>query len=127
MIKFNGLLVTAAFFSVLLINSCAKDVADQPSDVDCSTVDAATNTYNLRIKTIMDNNCAMSGCHDNLTKESGVNLSNYAGTKTGFVSADALCTIKQEQGCVPMPDSSPKLADSLITYIQCWSENGYPE
>lgn len=112
---------------VLLLGSCAKDKAAKPSDIDCTTVNQAANTYNLQVKTILDNSCASVGCHDALFASSGVNLATYDGSKAAFQNSDVLCTVKHGQGCLPMPQGAPKLADSLITYLQCWAENNYPQ
>ena len=113
--------------SVVLLFSCAKDKAQKPADIDCSTIDQSANTYNLNIKTILDDNCASAGCHDAIFASSGVNLATYDASKAAFQAGNVLCTVKQEQGCLPMPQGGSKLADSLITYLQCWSENNYPQ
>ncbi len=112
---------------VLLLGSCAKDKAAKPSDVDCTTVSQAANTYSLRVKTILNNSCTAVGCHDALLASAGINLATYDGSKVAFESNDVLCTVKHGQGCLPMPQGAPKLADSLITYLQCWAENNYPQ
>ncbi|MFM2305488.1 MAG: hypothetical protein RLZZ367_157 [Bacteroidota bacterium] len=107
-------------------SACTKDKAPAPTNTTCSGVDSA-NTYNLRIKSILDAQCAASGCHDGFVASSGIALNNYANSKNSFQTKNCLCSIKQNGGCLPMPQGSDKLADSLITYIQCWTENGYPE
>ena len=121
------LLLFAVLVCITFYNSCTKDKAQQPVSVVCSGVDSAANTYNLKIKPILDGNCGYGGCHNTITASSNVILDNYADSKTAFLSKRALCTIKQEGGCLPMPQGYDKLADSLITYIQCWSERGYPQ
>lgn len=113
--------------SVFLLFSCAKDKAQKPADIDCTTIDQSVNTYNLKIKTILDDNCASVGCHDAIFASGGANLSTYDGSKAAFQAGNVLCTVKQEQGCLPMPQGGSKLADSLITYLQCWSEKNYPQ
>ncbi len=113
-------IITAAAF----IQSCAADKSPQPS---CSSVNAATNTYALSVKPILDNNCASGGCHDAASVSSGVNLEGYQSAKNAFETKPVLCTVKQIGGCVPMPIGAPKLADSLITKLQCWADNGYPQ
>ncbi|MBK7148157.1 MAG: hypothetical protein IPH78_04855 [Bacteroidetes bacterium] len=113
--------------TVLGIESCSQDKAALPTTIDCTGVDAATNTYNLAIKPVLDFHCAYSGCHDAASNSSNVNLEGYAAAKNSFETKDALCTVKHESGCSPMPQAAPKLADSLITRIQCWAENGYPQ
>lgn len=121
------LLPFAFLVCVTFYYSCTKDKAQQPLSVVCTGVDSATNTYNLQVKTILDGNCGYSGCHSTATASSNVILDNYADSKSAFQNKDALCTITQTGGCLPMPQGYDKLADSLITYIQCWSERGYPQ
>lgn len=121
------LLPLAVLVSITFYNSCTKDKAQPPVSTNCIGVDSAANTYNLKIKPILDGNCGYGGCHNTITAASNVILDNYADSKAAFLNKRALCTIKQEGSCLPMPQGSDKLADSLITYIQCWSERGYPQ
>lgn len=117
-------LIIAALFGVA---SCTQDKAAQPNTIDCSTLDPSTNTYALSIQPIMAGNCAYAGCHSTLDAASNVILDGYAATKTSFETKPVLCTVKQAGGCVPMPSGGPKLADSLITKLQCWANSGYPQ
>ena len=108
-------------------SSCTKDKTPPPADVTCDGIDPAANTYNLRIKTILDAECATVGCHDNFVASFSIRLNNYANSQEAFETKNSLCSIKQTGGCLPMPQGRDKLADSLITYIQCWANNGYQE
>lgn len=121
------LLFFLCFIAITFYYSCTKDKAKPPLSSSCTGVDAATNTYNIRIKAILDANCGYGGCHDAGTASSNVILDSYTASKAAFQNRNGLCTIKQTGGCLPMPQGQPKLADSLITYIQCWSESGYAQ
>ena len=113
----------------LFCYSCTKDRTTVPVPAACTTVNAKTNTYTLNIQNILANNCAYSGCHDGsvpLSSVDNVYLASYSGTVSAFKTQNALCSIEQD-GCTPMPNGYPKLADSLITYFVCWSENGYTQ
>ena len=122
---------TLSLFAAALLaySSCSKDKTEPPQTTTCSGVDSSTNTYNLRIKGIMDTYCAYSPCHDATfgIASGGVYLHDYATTKTAFQTQSALCSIKHGSGCEPMPNTGGKLADSLITYIECWAQNGYAQ
>jgi len=107
--------------------SCTKDKTTIPQATSCSGVNSATNTYNLKVKAILDYYCGYAGCHDAGTATSNVILDSYASSKTSFQNTTCMCAIKQQGGCIPMPQGSGKLADSLITYIECWANNGYPQ
>jgi hypothetical protein len=126
------LLFIPVLVAVTFYNSCTKDKAQRPVPLLCDSVNAATNTYNLRIKTIVDTYCGdQPACHAALNYVflgGGIPIHDYATAKDVFQNGRGLCSIKHEQGCKLMPDSPyPKLADSLITYIQCWAESGYPQ
>jgi len=106
---------------------CSKDSQnpDYIADANCSAVVANTNTYTLAIKDIMDNSCALGGCHDSATKSEGVDLSTYAGTKTAFESQNLLCAVNHGSGCEPMPKGSSKLPQATLDQLACWAKNGY--
>lgn len=106
---------------------CGKDDKnpDYINEANCTSVDAATNTYALAIKTIMDNSCALGGCHDAGTKSEGVDLSNYAGTKKAFESQDLLCSVNHGKDCSAMPKGGLKLSSDVLNRLACWAKNGY--
>ena len=103
-----------------MLVKCSKDKAPDPN-INTSTCDSTSVSYNKHIKTILDNNCATSGCHDATTKRSGYDFSDYLSSKAGITPA--LCNIN-DNGCTVMPPSG-KMADSLITKIQSWKDGGF--
>ncbi|MBK9337523.1 MAG: hypothetical protein IPM98_13515 [Lewinellaceae bacterium] len=108
---------------------CKKDDKnpDYISEANCTAVDANTNTYALAIKSIMDNSCALGGCHDAGTKSEGVDLSTYAGTKTAFETQDLLCSVNHGSDCEPMPKGGTKLSADVLSRLACWAKNGYAQ
>lgn len=106
---------------------CSKDNQnpDYIANANCSAVVANTNTYALAIKAIMDNSCALGGCHDAVTKEHGLDLSTYSGVKFGFQSHDILCSVNHGSGCDPMPEGASKLPQATLDQLACWAKNGY--
>ncbi len=114
--------------SVLAVFSCGDDDGpDYTADADCTQIDVNLNSYTNSIKTILDASCALSGCHDAATKQSGVQLDTYAEAKRAFDKDNALCAIHHGSGCKPMPDNGTQLADDLINKIDCWVKNGYKQ
>lgn len=109
---------------VLFYNSCTKDKT--PAPPDCVQADSL-NTYINSVKPIMDNYCSMGGCHDAVTAFSGVRLDTYEFTVDAAKNQPKFfCVI--DHGCTPaMPYLMPKLADSLITKINTWKANCYPQ
>ena len=109
---------------VLFYNSCTKDKT--PTPPDCIQADTL-NTYTKSVKPIMDNYCAMGGCHDAVTAFSGVRLDTYEFTVDAAQNQPKFFCVT-EQSCTPyMPYLSGKLADSLITKITTWKANCYPQ
>jgi hypothetical protein len=108
---------------VLLYNSCTKDRTPAPA---CAQTDSL-NTYTNSVKAIMDVNCATSGCHDAITAFSGIKLDTYENTVAAAKNQTSFfCVI--DHSCTPvMPYNLPKLADSLITKINAWKANCYPQ
>ena len=118
-----------AVVAVMSYYSCTKDKASLPvAPGNCT----ANDTYNLRVKAIMDNYCnqPQGACHDATAGQMNVYLYDYATTKAAFTtttpSLSPMCAIK-DQGCVRMPYQLPALPDSVITHLDCWISAGYPQ
>ncbi len=126
--KLLALVAVVGFFAVFY-SSCAKDKAQKPQPLSCTGINPDSNTYTLNVKAILDYNCAYGGCHDHASAptSSNVDLEGYSATKATFQGRNVFCSLNHGTGCLPMPQSLPKLADSLITYLQCWADNGYPQ
>ncbi len=111
-----------AFALALTLIQCTKDTV-----VDTATCTGTTPTYLADIKAIMDASCATSGCHSAAKKESGFDLSSYAGTKAGAANAAFLGSMQHKSGYNAMPKSASKLSDASLTKIACWVQNGTPQ
>lgn len=121
--------VIALLFLANMYLGCSKDSSnsDYINNADCTGVDADNNTYTKSIKSILDANCATSGCHNAATQENNLDLSSYAAAKSGFESQECLCSIHHGSGCNPMPKGGSKLSDAEIQQIDCWAKNGYKQ
>lgn len=104
-----------------LLLSCGKEEIET---FDCTGL---TPTYTEDIKSIIDANCATSGCHNASTQANGINLSTYALVVSESNKARFLGAIQQVSGYDPMPKDRAKLSDANIQLISCWLENGQPE
>lgn len=111
--------------SYILVSSCNKDKTKLTNELTCDGIDGSNNTYNTRIKSILDNNCATAGCHDAATASATVILDNYVSSKDALNNKNVLCAINYETSCSPMPPTT-KLNDTLINYINCWKQSGFP-
>lgn len=120
-----------AILSVIFYaNSCKKDsasaLAQYTDAVTCNEADDTLNTYNQKIKTILNNNCATGGCHDAATHERNKDYSTYSGAKAGM-DATGYCAINQKSGCSAMPQGAAKLSSADIHDLTCWAKNSYPQ
>lgn len=108
--------------------ACKKDSKrDYLAEADCSAIDPIANTYTFAVKNILDNSCALGGCHDAVTQQNGINLSTFVTAKAAFQTQDVLCAINHGEDCEPMPDGGAKLPELQINVLACWAKNGYPE
>ena len=114
-------LFLGAFAIVLTLIQCTKD------SVDVVTCTGTTPIYTADIKAIMDASCATSGCHSAAKKESGYDLSSYAGTVSAAGKTAFLGSIQHKSGYDAMPKSASKLSDAVLSKIACWVQNGTPQ
>lgn len=115
-----------AAIAALQLGSCTKDQTKPAIVFECAVINDSTNTWNHTIKSIMDNSCTLPACHD-ANNAGQINLQTYAAAKNAFETRPMLCAIKHEGACITMPLARPKLNDTLIAKIECWTKNNYPE
>ena len=111
--------------SALILNftACKNDSLTTPT-TDCAGV---TPTYTNDIKTIMDANCATSGCHNASAKASGKDFSTFNNCKNESMSNSFLGSMKHSSGYTAMPKGAAKLSDAQIKLVECWIKNGTPQ
>lgn len=83
-------------------------------------------TYTGYVKSVMDANCAMSGCHSSSSKAAGYDLSTYAGVKSASGSSAFMGSMEHKSGYDAMPRGMAMLTDSTLNKIYCWIQNGTP-
>ncbi|WMX13953.1 MULTISPECIES: hypothetical protein [unclassified Aureispira] len=107
-------------FVLLSLSSCQTEAITY----DCTAV---APTYTNHIKSIMDANCAYSGCHDATTKADGINLSNYGAVVSESSRARFMGSMQHEGSYSRMPEGKAQLSTSDLQKIYCWIQNGTPE
>ena len=127
--KKTGLILVLC--AMVCLYSCTKDKTSTAPAVDCTGVNASTNTYTQNIgPNIVDVYCNYSPCHDAGTASQGIDMSNYNGVVNSFKNTtghgSVVCAITNG-GCELMPKGGPALPDSLIKHMKCWQANGYPQ
>jgi len=78
------------------------------------------------IQPIMNQSCALSGCHDAATAMYGINLSSYAGVQAIAADGRLVSTTTHANGVSPMPKNMDKLDDCKLSQIQKWVAAGAP-
>ena len=108
------------FITPLFLFSCDYDNAEElyPSTADCVT----TNLYyEPQMKTIIDQNCSTSGCHDGASGL--IDLTNYTQVKAIIDNGKFSQRVLIEKN---MPPSGP-LSDCEIKQLTEWISNGAPK
>jgi hypothetical protein len=80
--------------------------------------------FSATIQPIMNQSCALSGCHDASTAMAGVNLSDYPGVQAVATSGRLVGTVTHAAGFSPMPKNMDKLDDCKLSQIQKWVADG---
>lgn len=119
-LKINKIAIVS-LISIAVISSCKKESI---IPYDCSGV---TPTYITDIKPIMDNSCAISGCHSASSKADGKDYSSYASVKSSASSNSFMGSMQHLKGYESMPKGGSKLSDDQLKTIYCWIQNGTPQ
>ena len=82
--------------------------------------------YSGNIKDIFTQNCALSGCHNTATHQSGVILDTYTGAHAAATGTRLIGAITHASGYFPMPQNANKLNDCTINQITRWATMGAP-
>ncbi len=115
-----------------MLTQCTSDVVSPP--VDCDNV---TPTYTSDIKSIIDQTCAYSGCHDGSGGLGPGNYSSYNGILPDLRNgsfADRVINQRDNpvRGMPPNRSIYPESQQDDLTEIQfqlmsCWLQNGFAE
>gem|GEM_PF-330868 len=110
------------FFFTLLFTACSSASDSELTDPikDNEPEPQSKATYTNDVKTIIDNNCATSGCHSSSSKSAGIALSTFQEVKDGFIYSGSWNQIETNQ----MPKSY-NLSAAEKELIKNWIDNGY--
>ncbi len=107
------------FVLAIIVMSCESDSTD---DLTIPAPDIITYTAN--VKSIIDQSCATSGCHDAATNTAGLTLETYVQVRNGFETRGALARMRSTSA--PMPPTR-NLPGTTIAIIAEWINQGYLE
>lgn len=116
--------LTLAALFLLVIGLSTQCKKDEIEVIDCTGV---TPTYTANVKSILDANCATSGCHSSSSKRAGYDLSSYTTSKSAAGNDAFLGAVRHLSGYSKMPRGGSKLSDADIKTLSCWVQNGMPE
>lgn len=110
--------------SIIALSSCYndKEALLYPSPA-CDTTNVR---FNYTIKPIIDNSCALAGCHNANAQSGGYNLSSYAGVLSAAQNGSLIGSITHASGYAPMPRNAQPLPDCEISQIKAWVNMGSP-
>jgi hypothetical protein len=111
--KESILKLTALCFTVLIAAAGCK------TSEDCDT---SSVTYNETVKPIISANCYP--CHQAASASGGLILEDYDGVKAIVKNTKLVNAINHNEGYVPMPLDTDKLAQCDIEKIQAWIRSG---
>ena len=133
-------------FAIVILSalvSCGGDSGSTGPDPDPDPDPDRPVSYSQDIQPIFNGSCALSGCHDSGTQESGVNLSSYddainsvgvqyeteiiqPGEPQNSPIVDKISTENPQFG-ERMPLNRSPLSQANIDSIVAWIENGAPD
>lgn len=114
------LIVIIGFFS---LTSCSSDsISDLGEPIAQNEI-----TYNLKVKSIIDNNCIV--CHGTVTTNgASISLTTYENVKNATLTNALLNRISRTEGSAgAMPLGSARLPQSDINAISNWINANFPE
>src|SRR5687767_1820278 len=79
-------------------------------------------TYEADVKTIIEANCATTGCHNQ--GATFPPLTNYTQVKESAQNGNLLCEINAQCGVMP---ESGKMPQATVDVINLWAQQGYVE
>ena len=116
-------------FSLLTIAfayGCVNNKADTIKPANPDICDTVNLSYSEDINPIIQQNCAISGCHTNATMAGTFTFETYAGLHEAIQHQRLIGAISHQAGFIAMPQNSPKLSDCDISKITQWVVIGAP-
>jgi hypothetical protein len=112
--------ILAGVIALLLVQSCYYDKEEELYPGNCNVLNP---TYTNGIKTMIDNNCATSGCHTGIAPAAGLLLNTYPQVKEIAVNGKLEARVIIQKS---MPPSGP-LPKCDLEALQVWIAAGAPE
>lgn len=108
--------LTRFLFAIIIIGSCtseSEEVQDMIDNTDCSVI-----SFSSDIQPIIQNNCAVSGCHVSNTSQADFTKNEIIESNANSIKS------RTSNGTMPPPGSGLTLSKKQIDAIACWVDNG---
>ena len=107
-----------------LFAGCYKDKKEllYPEN-DCDTTNVS---FAADVLPVMNQYCAVSGCHHGAAPASAIDLSSYSGAQLIALNGRLVGVINHSTGFSAMPKGGAKLSDCTISKISKWVADGAP-
>jgi hypothetical protein len=113
---------------VCIVFYACKKSSTNPDYAASAVCSGTTPTYTAVVQTILNTNCATSGCHSAASAKAGINLSDFANASSQFKSnSKNLASVHHGSGVQSMPKNANKLSDADINKLDCWVKNSCPQ
>ncbi|CAM1346044.1 hypothetical protein [Tenacibaculum crassostreae] len=103
--------------------SCSSNDDEPTLPVDPNPNPTGKVTYNSNIKTLVDNSCATSSCHDAVNPTGGLPLTNYTQVKGAAETGNLFLFVNNNS----MPPNSGGLSSTNKQLLEKWKNDGYLE
>ena len=117
----NNLKTIVFTASIVLMASCSSSEIKEPDTV--TPVTPTKTTYEKDIKTLINNSCATSACHDAVSPQAGLPLTNFTQVKNAAQNGNLITRINSNSN--PMPPSGKN--QTIISMIDKWKNDVYLE
>lgn len=123
MLKRFSILISSLVIIAITFNSCYYDSKeDLYKNLANSTCKTDSVTYSGFVKNVMEQNCAISGCHVSPNPQNGIDLSNYQTVKTIADDGRLVNRINGIGGALMPPTGA--LSTCTVAKITAWVQNG---
>ncbi|MBM4175944.1 MAG: hypothetical protein FJ213_07205 [Ignavibacteria bacterium] len=129
LIDLNKILIVLVIVSMPILHSACEDEGVKVDDV---IIPSSNVSYAEHIQPVFNSKCALSGCHDDASKQGGLGLTTWLNTTSNFLvvfpgNPDASKLVLAVEGKTTNPMPPPgrwPLTKNQITAIRTWVKEG---
>ena len=126
----KNLILALTTVCLLVIYSCTYDNLDEPIPIAVEFCDTIPATYDLNIRTLVETNCAYTGCHNGSAPGDYTTFAGMLSSLENGIIQDRVITQKDDPnlGMPPNYATGPiDMPPQELDIFMCWLEAGFPE